>query len=90
VEKLVFIHLGEETVIQSKDVIAIIDGELINSSTILNEFIELNHSKNNIVEINGSIKSIVVTTNQIYFSPLATSTLKRRSQYISELEILGE
>ncbi|WP_102348057.1 extracellular matrix regulator RemB [Bacillus sp. Marseille-P3661] len=85
-----FIHLGEETVIQSKDVIAIIDGELINSSTILTEFIELNHSKNNIVEINGSIKSIVVTTNQIYFSPLATNTLKRRSQYISELEILGE
>lgn len=86
-----FIHLGENIVIQTKDIIAIIDGDLLAKSSILSEFIHLNNKKSNIIEIsNGTVKSIIVTKDKIYFSPLSTVTLKRRSQYVSELELIGE
>lgn len=86
-----FIHLGEDIIIQSEDVIAIMDGDLLNHSTIFNEFVQINTKNKRIVEIvKGMVKSIVVTENKIYFSPLSTITLKRRSQYVSELELLGE
>lgn len=90
-EKCVFIHLGENIVIEMKDVVAIIDGDLLKDSPILNEFVNMNHDNKKIVEIsNGTAKSIVVTKNKVYFSPLSTVTLKRRSQYVSELEIISE
>jgi hypothetical protein len=81
-----FIHLGEDIVIRSEDVIAIIDAQLINSASIINEFLEGQRTNDNIVEISkGYVKSVVVTTGQVYFSPLSSITLKRRSQIISEL-----
>lgn len=86
-----FIHLGENIVIQTKDVVAIIDGDQIKDSAILNEFVAMNTQTNNIIKISkGMVKSIVVTESKVYFSPLSTVTLKRRSQYVSELEIASE
>ncbi|WP_017756762.1 extracellular matrix regulator RemB [Calidifontibacillus oryziterrae] len=82
-----FIHLGEDVIIQSDNVVAIIDSSLMNS-IILEEFVKKNYENNNIVEIvEGAVKSIVITKDCIYFSPFSTVTLKRRSQYISELEM---
>lgn len=86
-----FIHLGENIVIQAREMIAIIDGNLVDESTILREFVDINMGKNNIIKIsNGSAKSIVITERNVYFSPLSTVTLKRRLQYISELEVNSE
>ncbi|WP_458411495.1 extracellular matrix regulator RemB [Schinkia sp. CFF1] len=86
-----FIHLGENIVIQAREMIAIIDGNLVDESTILREFVDINMGKKNIIKIsNGSAKSIVITERNVYFSPLSTVTLKRRLQYISELEVNSE
>lgn len=86
-----FLHLGEDIVLQTKDIIAIIDGNLVNESDILKEFIAVNEKNSNIYIISdGTVKSIVITENKIYFSPLTAVTLKRRSQYISELEMVNE
>lgn len=86
-----FIHLGEELVIRSEDVIAIIDGQLAESSTIMSEFIKGQERAKNITEVSsGSVKSIVITKDGVYFSPLSSVTLKRRSQMISELEPFNE
>ncbi|WLR50869.1 DUF370 domain-containing protein [Bacillus tianshenii] len=86
-----FIHLGEEIVIRSEDVIAIIDGQLIESSTIMSEFIRGQEREKGITEVSaGAAKSIVVTKDRVYFSPLSSVTLKRRSQMISDLEPFNE
>lgn len=86
-----FIHLGEEIVIRSEDVVAIIDAQLLGSSTILSEFIAGHHEQKRIVDLaNGQTKSVVVTKTKVYFSPLASITLKRRSQMISELDRFEE
>ncbi|MCH1626793.1 extracellular matrix regulator RemB [Fredinandcohnia quinoae] len=80
-----FIHLGENIIVRSTDVITILDRQLLKSSSIVNEFLEA--QKDKIVELaNENTKSVIVTVDHVYFSPLSSSTLKRRAQHVSELE----
>jgi extracellular matrix regulatory protein B len=84
-----FIHLGENVIVRSTDVIAILDKQLMKSSSIVTEFLEKQNKQ--VVELTiGETKSIVVTINQIYFSPLSSNTLKKRAQHISDLETTYE
>ncbi len=86
-----FLHLGEDIVLQTKEIVAIIDSNVVEESEIVKEFIDVNDRKNNIVHISdGTVKSIVITKKKVYFSPLTAVTLKRRSQYIYELEMVSE
>lgn len=80
-----YIHLGEDVLVRSKDIVAIIDKESAGSSKYAEEFLERqDHSVINLSK--GSYKSVVVTTEKIYFSPLASGTLKKRSQKLSVQE----
>ncbi len=73
-----YIHVGEDTLVRSKDIIAIINKQSVSSSNYIEEFLERKaHSIINLSK--GSCKSIVITTNNIYFSSLGSGTLKRRS-----------
>lgn len=74
-----YIHFGEETIIKTKDIIAIIDKNSFTSSTNMDNFLQQYKSQSEHFA-KGSYKSVIVTTDQIYFSPLASSTLKKRSQ----------
>ncbi len=74
-----FIHLGENVVIPINEIVTILDGQLYHSSTIVQEFIEGQRKINGNTEIPPTMKTIIVTVNQIYFSPLASVTLKRRA-----------
>jgi extracellular matrix regulatory protein B len=82
-----FIQIGDEHVIQSKDVVAIIDKELYSTSPIVEEMI-MNQRANNKVIDKGydSAKSIIITNDYIYFSSLTVHTLKRRAQLSSTLD----
>ncbi|MFP3394402.1 DUF370 domain-containing protein, partial [Brevibacillus sp. SIMBA_076] len=35
----------------------------------------------------GTPKSIVVTTKSVYYSPLSSSTLKKRASFVIEIEV---
>ncbi|WP_316572313.1 extracellular matrix regulator RemB [Neobacillus sp. YIM B06451] len=67
-----YIHIGEDHMVRVKEIIAIID----KSSALDSRFAEsgkaINLSK-------GPFKSVVVTEKDIYLSPLASTTLKKRS-----------
>ncbi|MCG1027547.1 DUF370 domain-containing protein [Virgibacillus halodenitrificans] len=80
-----FIHLGNDTVIRSEEVVAIIDFNLISSSTIMEEMMD-HATKQKIVS--GPVseaKSVMITTNKIYYSSLSVSTLKKRASMISTI-----
>lgn len=84
-----FIHLGENVIVRSNDVVTILDRQLLKSSSIISEFLDLQNSR--IVKLsNGDTKSVVVTIDKIYFSPLSSSTLKKRAQQLSDLEMSFE
>ncbi|SFP90420.1 extracellular matrix regulator RemB [Salibacterium halotolerans] len=81
-----FIHLGGDTVIRSKDVITIVDQDTHDSSSITQQFLS-SRKEEDVERISAEqTKSVVVTTEKIYLSPISTLTLKRRAQAISEYD----
>ncbi|WP_078429542.1 extracellular matrix regulator RemB [Alkalihalobacterium alkalinitrilicum] len=82
-----FIHLGGDIVIRSKDVVAILNSDMKESSGITKEFINAHFKANYVFEISEEMtKSIVITNDQVYYSPISSVTLKRRAQVVSELD----
>ncbi len=81
-----FIHLGGDTVIRSKDVIAILDRQVETSETT-GEFLTYYHQQDKVEEIAKEMtKSIVITAEKVYLSPISSTTLKRRALYVSDID----
>ncbi|MFD2170649.1 extracellular matrix regulator RemB [Tumebacillus lipolyticus] len=82
-----FIHLGGDVMVQSKDVIAIFDLKMKYSSDSTKEFLNVADEEGFVVTIDeNESKSFVVTTKKVYYSPISSLTLKKRAGFVSELE----
>ena len=76
-----FIHLGGDVVVPKKEVVAILDIQA-GLAPATKEFIEIAGDEGfikNISEKNKG-KSYVITTKEIYLSPISCTTLKKRSE----------
>ncbi|WP_371365084.1 hypothetical protein SRRS_00060 [Sporomusa rhizae] len=77
-----FLHLGADTVIPLRSVIAILDLK-ITGSAITEQYIKNVKSMNKVIDISdNSAKSFVVTDQNIYLSAISSQTLKKRADYI--------
>lgn len=75
-----YIHIGEDLNIRAQDVIAILDKESVNSSSFVEEF--LKRQQESVINLSKhSFKSVVITKDKVYLSPLASGTLKKRSYF---------
>ncbi|WP_134685359.1 extracellular matrix regulator RemB [Brevibacillus migulae] len=82
-----FIHIGGDTVVSTKDVITILDHQTVNSSKISKKFMEDEKKEKRVVDRHAEeTKSYVVTKDAIYLSPISSLTLKRRAQFVNSLE----
>lgn len=75
-----FLHLGGDKIVPKKDIIAILDYKK-GSSGITGEFLQIATDEgfvNNISEKDKE-KSMVITSEKIYISPISCNTLKKRS-----------
>ncbi|MCT8136312.1 DUF370 domain-containing protein [Anaerobacillus sp. CMMVII] len=82
-----FIHLGGDTVIRSKDVIAILDRQVKETSETTVEFLEFYQKEKKVEEIAKDMtKSIVITNEKVYLSPISSSTLKRRALFVTDID----
>lgn len=80
-----YLHVGEDTLVRTRDIIIILDKDSTKASPYSEEFFE--QRKGDIINLSkGSFKSIVVTFDKIYYSPLSSGTLKKRSQKLSVQE----
>jgi len=70
----VFLHLGKDIVVSKGDVIMILDYRA-NIKTLPNE----NTFVRNLAE-QGKEKSWVITSRDIFISPISSSTLKKRAE----------
>ncbi|MBA4537668.1 DUF370 domain-containing protein [Bacillus aquiflavi] len=74
-----YVHIGEDTLVKSNDIIVIIDKNSMDNTANSRKFLEdiddhvVNLAKNN-------YKSVVVTEDKVYLSPISSLTLKKRSQ----------
>ncbi|MGM0901555.1 extracellular matrix regulator RemB [Mesobacillus maritimus] len=82
-----YLHIGEDTLVRTSEIIAILDKESTGFSEVLEEF--LTRQNLDVVHLSKKqYKSIVITTDQVYYSPLAAGTLKKRSQKSSVQEFI--
>ncbi|WP_059050455.1 extracellular matrix regulator RemB [Paenibacillus senegalimassiliensis] len=78
-----YIHLGGEKVILSSELVAIFDITIEKSSKISKQFIQHALKEKNVVRIGEEeAKSIVVTQDEIYYSPISSATLKKKANVI--------
>jgi len=76
-----FLHLGADVVIPKKDVIMIIDIRT-KKSPVTKEFLQISEDEGFIKSITEKVKSVIITTKDIYMSPISCSTLKKRAENI--------
>jgi hypothetical protein len=81
-----FLHLGADTVIPLRDVIAITDLKAARSG-INEEFLRVMQEENLIEDISdNNAKSFVVTDKKVFLSAISSTTLKKRAQFLLEEE----
>lgn len=83
-----FIHIGNGNVIQSDDIITIIDRNVITSSSIMEEM--MMQKKDETTGPKSEAKSVVLTKNHIFYSTLSVTTLKKRASMISTISRLDD
>ena len=73
-----FLHLGGDVVIPLRDVISIvsIDHE---ESPLNNEFIQTAQDEGFVIQLTSEPISCIVTTRNVYLSPISVYTLKKRA-----------
>ncbi|MGG1659136.1 extracellular matrix regulator RemB [Brevibacillus sp. NRS-1366] len=80
-----FIHIGGDTVVSTKEVISILDHQTVKSSKINKAF--LHEKRKTVVDHSEEeTKSYVITQDAIYCSPISSLTLKRRAQFVDSLD----
>jgi extracellular matrix regulatory protein B len=82
-----FLHLGADTVIPLRDVIAITDMKAIRSG-INDEFLKVMSEESMINDVSeGNAKSFVITDKVVFLSAISSTTLKKRAQFLSEADV---
>lgn len=78
-----FIHLGGEKIIRASELIGIFDLSIEKTSKVTKQF-TFHATKDKKVEVIGEeeCKSLVVTLDKIYYSPISSSTLKKRAHHL--------
>ncbi|WP_026678441.1 extracellular matrix regulator RemB [Fictibacillus gelatini] len=81
------LHLGEDVVIKSHEIIAILDYNALYESKDIELFLDVQKKENNVRDLSEDHpKSIVITDKLVYISPLSSTTLKKRANDRAELE----
>jgi extracellular matrix regulatory protein B len=81
-----FVHLGGDTLINSKRVVAIINAENAMRANSTKEFLKTAQEEGFVQKINHEYASIVITDKTVYLSPISSQTLKKRAGFVEELE----
>ncbi|WP_053955130.1 extracellular matrix regulator RemB [Inediibacterium massiliense] len=95
-----FLHLGKDIVIPIQNIISIIDADSIQKSKYSKEFFKTAEEEGFVIKISDEkIKSYVITEEVqikrkgmekivktiIYYSPISSITLQKRSNFIDEI-----
>ena len=82
-----FIHLGGDMVLRAEKIIAILDHQSTSLSKENQNFVAHQKTQKNTILISqDNPKSIVITDENIYLSPISSHTLKRRGENVAVLE----
>ncbi|CAM3806408.1 extracellular matrix regulator RemB [Alkalicoccus chagannorensis] len=76
-----FIHLGGDMVLKAERIVAILDHQSESHSADNQTFMKKNGEEKRIERVTEDpAKSIVITREEVYLSPISSHTLKRRAE----------
>ncbi len=80
-----FLHLGSDVVVNSKDVIAILDLDVTSTSKITREFLRVAEDEGFVVNVSEDLpKSFVIAEidkeSRVFVSPISSATLLKRAR----------
>lgn len=75
-----FIYIGNDLVIESKQIVAIFELDLVNHSKRLTSIVKKSAQNNCLLGSKDDAKSVIITDDYVYYSPLSTLTLKNRDE----------
>lgn len=76
-----FLHLGDSTVVNTKEIIGIFDMDTSTVNKATRNYLNLAEKNKKIVYVNYDLpKSFVVTNDKIFVCPLNTNTLYKRAK----------
>lgn len=81
-----FIHLGGDTLVNSKRIIAILNADSVLRANSSKDFLKTAEEEGFVANFDQEdYKSIVITDKHIHLSPISTLTLKKRAHFIDNL-----
>lgn len=81
-----FIHLGGDTLINAKRIIAILNADNVLGANSSKEFFKTAQEEGFVANPDQKeYKSIVITDKEIFLSPISTLTLKKRANFVDGL-----
>lgn len=79
-----FIHIGGNNIVRTKDVVVILDiNHLQRNPKKKDNFLKklIKEKENVVIKIaEDEVKSLIITTNYLYYSPISSLTLKKRAE----------
>ena len=82
-----YIHLGNEMVVNEKDIVGIFDLETTTISKHSRKFLEIAEKQKQVINVSYELpKSFILTSknkeNKVYISQISTTTLQKRSKIL--------
>lgn len=79
-----FLHVGADVVVSIKRVVAILDLRSSGIGEPTRDFLVMARKANQVTDISGGApKSLVLTADHIFLSPISSLTLKKRADFLS-------
>lgn len=84
-----YLHLGGDIVINQEKIVVILDLDTSKKPHELGLFAGNNNSSKEIIYVSepGKEKSLIITTDGFYFSPISSTTLMKRSLYFEDQDV---
>lgn len=76
-----FIHLGEDTVVNDKEIIGVFDIDTSTVNKATRDYLSKAEKDKRVIYVNYDLpKSFIVCDDKVYISPINTSTINKRSK----------
>ena len=86
-----YLHLGQECVVRTKEILGIFDLDSSTLSKHTRDYLARAEKEGRVVNVTDELpKSFIVTTGEnamVYISQISAATLKKRSGYIDDIAI---
>lgn len=87
-----YLHLGQESIVKTKDILGIFDIDTTSISKHTRNFLNIAQKKGEVINVTQELpKSFIVTSKKdsqtVYISQISANTLKKRSGYIDDIKL---